>query len=236
MESYAYLLLGLSLLAILAVLLLRRRDLVPKAIKLGIVGSLAGLAAESFYFRDYWRPPTTLGLAKFSPEDLIFGFAITALSVLAIPLFTHQHFAAGAEKARKKTFMLLFALGVTALLVFNLWQGLNSVLVSCVVFLVFSLIILALRPDLVGPAFYSALTVTTITLVIYAVLFDVMAPEFWDKYWLLADTKWGITILGNIPLTEMMWYFSWVLFASVSYPFASGTSLKENRSSKVKSG
>jgi hypothetical protein len=60
----------------------------------------------------------------------------------------------------------------------------------------------------------------------YIILFDVISPHFWDNYWLLADTKWGITIFGNVPVTELVWYASWAVFVSVSYPFISGKNIQ----------
>jgi hypothetical protein len=53
-------------------------------------------------------------------------------------------------------------------------------------------------------------------------LFNMIFIDFWDKCWLLANTKYGITIYGNIPLTEMIWYFTWGSFSGVAYNFASG--------------
>jgi len=222
MEKYAYLILGLVLIWLAGVLILVRKDLVRLSIKLGVVGGVAGLLSELFYFRDYWRPPTTLGIAKISPEDFVFGFAITACSVIIYPVITRQRFGLYDGPNKIKTYLLFFTGGVLSLLTFNLGLGINSIFVSSALFLTFAVIIVYLRPDLLLPAVLSAVVLTALIVVTYMVLFNSLFPEFWDKYWLLANSKWGIMIFGNVPVTEMLWYFSWILFASVSYPFVSG--------------
>lgn len=61
-----------------------------------------------------------------------------------------------------------------------------------------------------------------ITIVIYHIIFNFIAPEYWNSYWLLANTKLGFTPIGNIPLTELVWYFSWGCFAGIEYDFTYG--------------
>jgi hypothetical protein len=51
-----------------------------------------------------------------------------------------------------------------------------------------------MRPDLWEPALYSALVLISLIIVIYVVLFNLVSPDFWDKYWLIADTKLGVTL------------------------------------------
>ena len=81
---------------------------------------------------------------------------------------------------------------------------------------------LSKRTDLLKEAFFSGLFVLIILFAVYHILFNLIFLDFWDKCWLLANTKYGITIYGNIPLTEMIWYFTWGSFSGVAYNFASG--------------
>lgn len=228
MEKYTYLLLGLLVVAPLIGILFARKDLAGKAIKLGALGGFAGLLAEFFYFRDYWRPPSLMGTATISVEDFIFGFAITALSFTAYTWLFKAKFIEQAYPSRHKLYLLFFVGGLAAMVLFNLHLGVNSIFVSSAVFLFFTAIILFMRRDLIKVGLYSAGIVTAFIGAVYILLFNVISPQFWDKYWLLADTKWGITILGNVPLTEMIWYVSWIVFASVSYPFVSGKAIHQN--------
>jgi len=209
-------------LAVLLIAMLIRRDLVSKSVKLGIIGGIAGLPADLFYFRDYWRPPTVFGVARISPEEFVFGFAITALSVIAYLLLTKSSFVQAGRPNRKKRYFEFFLGGVMTVFIFNVGLGINSIFVTSFVFIILAGIILFERNDLIIPAFCSVVAVTALMIVVYVILFDVVSPQFWNKYWLLTNTKWGVTFLGNVPLTEMLWYVSWVLFASVSYPYASG--------------
>lgn len=222
MDRYAYFLLGLFLLTPLIGILLARKDLTGKAIKLGLLGGLAGLLAEVFYFRDYWHPPTLFGNAVISIEDFIFGFAITALSFAAYLWAFNADFRERVHPSRSRLYLLFFIGGFFTMLFFNLYLGINSIFVSSVVFLFLTVIILFMRSDLVKVGVYSAGMVSIFIVAIYLVLFNIISPQFWVNYWALADTKWGVTILGNVPLTEMLWYGSWIIFASISYPFVSG--------------
>src|SRR5258706_14284145 len=90
MERYIYLLLVLLLLAALTSMLWARRDLRNMGLSVGLAGGLAGLISEIWFFRDYWRPPTLLGVAHISPEDFLFGFAIGALAAVVYPALTRR--------------------------------------------------------------------------------------------------------------------------------------------------
>lgn len=225
MDKYAYLLLGLSLAAVLAVLLLVRKDLAPKAVKMGLFGGLIGLLAQAFYIRDYWQPPTLLGVNKLSLEDFIFGFVIIALSVTIYPALFGYVFGERKYPRRRRLFGLFFAGVFLSLFVFSVCMGVNSIAVSYAVFAIFGTVMLIMRRDLLRPALYTTIVLTTLMIVIYAVLFGIIAPDFWHNYWLLANTKWGATILGGVPLTEVAWYVCCGLFAGASYPFISGREL-----------
>uniref|UniRef100_UPI003F499386 lycopene cyclase domain-containing protein n=1 Tax=Actinomadura sp. CA-154981 TaxID=3240037 RepID=UPI003F499386 len=190
--------------------------------KFGMLGGLAGLAAELFYFRDYWRPPSLTGTATFSPEDFFAGFGITALSFMVYPLLARQKFEQSNNSTGKRLYAGFFVVGTIALCFGSLIMGINSVLISSVAWLCFSAVMLVIRRDLIRVAAVSAGAVTGYFLVVYLLLFNIVAPEFWREYWLLSDSKWGITFLGNVPLTEMVWYLTWALFGGISYPFASG--------------
>lgn len=231
MDKYTYLFLSVAVFALFLVVISSRKDLYRVVLKLGLVGGAAGLISELFYFRDYWRPPSLAGIATISLEDFLFGFAITALSVVIYPVLAKSAHKV-KHQPRKRLYGLFFILGLLSMFIFNLALEVNSIIVSSIVFLMLTVIILFIRTDLTRVAIVSSLTVVAAVVLIYLVLFNIVSPNFWNDYWLLANSKWGITILGNLPLTEMLWYFCWVLFASVSYPFASGKELVDKAISK----
>ncbi len=222
METYTYLLLGIAIVIPVIIFLILRRDLISIVIKPGLIGGAAGLIAELFYFRDYWRPPSLVGVAKISPEDFVFGFAITAIGLIAYPVLTRTAFCKSAFPSRMKVFGCFVIFALTSLIIFNIVLKINSIFVSSANFLILAVIIILMRRDLLKPALVSAALVTVFILVIYIGLFDFLSPEFWDKYWLLANTRSGLTILGNVPITEIIWYFTWTLLASTLYPFVTG--------------
>lgn len=220
--KYAYLLLCVALLLCLGALLAFRRDLRATALRTGSLGGLAGLVSEAFYFRDYWRPPSLVGVAKISLEDFLFGFAITGLSAIVYACVCKRRLAPGTFASRHKLFGLFFVIGLGCMVVFNVLLGINSIVVSSLAFVLAAAVICLLRPDLLRPALYSAGIITLGLIAIYFVLFVVMFPDYWATYWLLAHTSLGLTILGGIPVTELAWYFSWALLASISLPFVNG--------------
>ena len=141
MDTYAYLFLSLYVLAILLVLVFARNDLARISLKLGLIGGVAGLVAELFYFRDYWLPPTILGQGTISFEDFIFGFSITALSAILYPVLTRTTFE-NKFTPYKKLFGLFFIVGAVALILFNIALDINSIFVSSILFALFTVIIL----------------------------------------------------------------------------------------------
>lgn len=220
-DKYGYLFLGIFLFVIWISFYIIRKDIRRKLIKVSWFGGFAGFIAEYWYFKDYWHPYSVLGRKIVSVEDFIFGFTITGISVVAYDIFfktKDQEFVAN----NKRTFGIMFLIGVVSLFVFNIFLGYNSIFVSSITFVILTVFMLINRADLLKEAFYSGFIMLIMMFVNYHILFNMIFIDFWDKCWLLANTKYGITIYGNIPLTEMIWYFTWGSFSGVAYNFASG--------------
>lgn len=222
MDTITYFLIGALLLLPWVVIYFFKPSLRKKMLKTSIMGGLAGFIAEYWYFKDYWHPPTLLGQTVVSFEDFLFGFTITGLSVTV-----HQVFYTVAterkEKSRKKMFGIMFLCGVAIMMVLNVLLKYNSIIVSCLCFMCFTLLMMYIRPDLMGQAFLSGLLMLLVILPVYLLLFDLLNTRYWDKYWLLARTPLGIRILGHIPVTELIWYFTWGCFAGIAHSFATGS-------------
>ncbi len=231
MVAYTYLLLGLFLFVGLIIELFYRQDLIKLALKVGIIGGCAGIISEIFYTRDYWRPPSIFGFHKLSLEDFLFGFSVTALSAITYLVLFNYELPIVNKLARKKTFYMLFFIGLLVFIFLNIGLDINSIFSSSVLFFIFAIYILTCRKDLFHLAVYSTIIILCFVVLVYVLLFDFVAPNFWNDYWLLARTKYGITILGSLPLSELIWYFSWIFFASISYPFVSGKSLSKIKNS-----
>lgn len=111
------------------------------------------------------------------------------------------------------------------MIIFNGFFHINSIFVSSFAFLIIASWMILLRKDLFVPSLLSGLLFTLFALLIYVILFDLLSPNFWNNYWLLENTKYGIKVLGNIPLTELFWYFSWGCLAGIAYDFTMGKGL-----------
>ncbi|MBC9796115.1 lycopene cyclase domain-containing protein [Sinomicrobium weinanense] len=221
MDKYAYLFISVLLFVPWLAFCLSRPDLKKKILKTSVLGGLAGLIAEFWYFRDYWQPPSLFGKATVSPEDFLFGFFITGIAVAGYDVAFRKTNATGAKK-RKKFFAGLFATGVFSLFIFNNWMGFNSIFVSSLAFVAFSVVMSLFRKDLWLPSLISGMLTVLIIIPVYAIIFNLLYPDFWNKYGLLSGSAYGIAVLGHIPVTELVWYFSWGSMAGIAYDFASG--------------
>ncbi|MGS2761903.1 lycopene cyclase domain-containing protein [Sinomicrobium sp. M5D2P9] len=221
MDQYIYLFISVFLCVPWIIFFRSRPDLRRKIWKASVIGGFAGLIAEFWYFRDYWHPPSSVGSATVSPEDFLFGFFVTGLAVSVYDVVFRKTTSNG-EQRRKKHFAFLFLTGVGALFLFNNLLGFHSIFVSSVSFIIFSIIMVIVRKDLWRPLLASGILILLLIIPIYAIIFNLMSPTYWDSYGLLSGTPYGATILGNIPLTELLWYFSWGCMAGIAYDFASG--------------
>jgi hypothetical protein len=224
MDRLVFLLMGLGLLALWLFLWALRADLRSAMLKVSLVGGGAGLVAELWYFRDYWRPPVLTGIARPSPEDVLFGFAVTGVAFAAHKTAFRRGMAPGAPRR----YPVAAGLGLAGLaaLVAGTAAGMNSIFVSSAAFVACAAAMATLRRDLIRPAFESAALLVGAMLPVYLLLFDVVSPDYWDRYWLLRHTSWGILVLGNIPVTEILWYTSWGALAGIAYEFTTGRLLR----------
>lgn len=224
MDRLVFLLMSLALLALWLCLWALRADLRSAMLKVSLVGGAAGLVAELWYFRDYWRPPVLAGVARPSPEDALFGFAVTGVAFAAHKTAFRRAMAPGAPRR----YPLAAGLGLAGLaaLVAGTAAGMNSIFVSSAAFVACAAVMATLRRDLIRPAAESAALLVAAMLPIYLILFDVVSPAYWDRYWLLRHTSWGVLILGNIPVTEILWYASWGALAGIIYEFTTGRVLR----------
>jgi lycopene cyclase-like protein len=194
-------------------------------LKVSLVGAGAGLVSELWYFRDYWRPPVLGGVARPSVEDALFGFAVAGVAFAAHKVAFRRELAPGAPRRYPVAAGLGLA-GLAALVACTLVLGMNSIFVTSAAFVLSAGVMVAMRPDLLRPALESAALLVAAMLPIYLALFDAVSPAYWNRYWLLRDTRWGVLVLGNIPLTEILWYASWGALAGIAYEFTTGRTLR----------
>lgn len=54
------------------------------------------------------------------------------------------------------------------------------------------------------------------------VILNAWNPDYVDQVWLLINTPLDVAILGNIPLTEVLWYFAAGCFLGCAPQYAAG--------------
>ena len=200
-----------------------RQDLRKRMLKAGFFAVPFGWVSEIWYFEDYWQPPTTAGVGQFSIEDGLSAFFIVSLSITLFDVFFTEENIKN-QKKRVPAFTFLLILGISLMAIFSSLLKFNSIFVTGFACYFVTGIILMMRPDLWFPALLSGILNALLFILIYIVLFNIIFPEFWKTHWLLNKTQYNLTILGNIPLTEVLWYNSWGTLAGCLYDFAGGYS------------
>lgn len=187
---------------------------------------------DDVWFRvDYWNAPEIFSIYPVAIEDILFSFVITGVTATIYDaIFTKKQIQ--FYKKRVKMSLLFFPITMGLFFLLNNIFGLNSMYMWAIPMFIFAFIIIILRKDLIKPSLFTALSMSIIIIPIYMILFNYFAPDFWDKYWFLADTKHGITILGNVALLEVLYYFSYGTVAGIIYDFAKGTKKVHNNLGK----
>ncbi len=223
MGKYAYLFFSLYLLFVWLIFFWRLKKESRKIlIKISIAGSVAGLIAEIWYYKDYWHPPTLFNNTKVSLEDLLFGFAFTGIAATIYEVILKKE-SEKYRKGHKIIFIILFFTGIFSLLLFNNLLKINSVIVTTLEFLTFAFIMVLIRKDLAMRFIMSGILSLLLMIPIYVLLFDFLFPAYWDEHWLLVDTTFGMRAIDNIPVLELFWYFSWGCLAGIVYDFYYGS-------------
>ena len=215
--KYYYLVYNLFFLTLLAGILWRRRDLVKDALPAFIFGAIAGPVSEILYFADYWRPPSILSISNVHLEDVIFGVAIFGLALTVYPFVSRQRLGP-VTSGNEKHVRTLGVLGLGALCMIILMGGLklNSVYATSITFVVLWLLICAWRRDLFGPGLITGVIFAGIALFVYGIFLNLfVTQQELHAFWLLHGSKLGITIFGNVPVSELVWFFGTGTFLSI---------------------
>jgi hypothetical protein len=177
---------------------------------------------EYWCLQDYWNPPGYYLFSFISYENILFFFVVTGINATTYDfIFATKNIK---EEKRRVNYMYFYVVGfILSLFVFTDYFGFNSILVISTCSIIFSMSMILIRRDLLRPAATSGVVILLIFILIYSLLFNKIYPEYWHHYWLLEDTNLGVTLLGNIPATELYWAFSWGCFSGIAYDFASGS-------------
>ena len=231
MEKYGYLYICLFLIIPCGLLYLYNPRLRNRLIKAGLIAIPFAFVEDVWFRIDYWYPPEILSIYPFGLEDILFAFLKTGIGItLFDALFTKKQEV--AYKQRKGIALIFFPFVILSFYILNNVLGVNSMYMWAISFFIVTLVILIFRKDLIIPSLVSAILFTIIVIPIYMLLFNFLIPNFWDEYWYLAETKHGLKVFGNVPVLELLYYFSFSCVCAIMYDFAKGTKKIPNKLGK----
>ncbi|MEW6407617.1 MAG: lycopene cyclase domain-containing protein [Patescibacteria group bacterium] len=225
--KYFYLITSLFFLLIWFVIFRRLKGLRKHILILSLLTASFGPISEFWYFADYWQPDIALPLPFLGGvEDLIFGFAIGGIAAFIFEaLFVKKLCYCESKKLKRDWFLFIFFIVEGFfMIVFNNLLGINSIFASSLGMVVLAIVMFAMRKDLIVNALSSAVLVAGVMFVIYFLgqIFSPNAHLWMSRIWKLYGRPEGILILKHIPLTEMIWGFSWGLIWGPMYEFLVG--------------
>lgn len=193
---------------------------------MSLITAFFGPISEIWYFADYWKPEIVLPLPFIGGlEDLLFGFSIGGIGAFAYESLFLKGLCFCEKKKKREWFLLVFfAFEGLVMIILNNLLGLNSIYASAIGMIVFAVIMLTLRRDLIIHAVGSAILVAGVMFLIYY-LGQEFFPEghFWmERIWKLSGTSEGVILFKHIPWTEMLWGLSWGLVWGPMYEFLVG--------------
>lgn len=224
-QEYTYLSLSITILAVWLVLSALRPDLRRMLMQSGLWVAAAGPVAEFWHFQDYWHPPLIWHIGPVAPETLLFGFGIGGICAGLYPVLHGATIRKARLPSRWKEFSMMILAFILALILFSDGTHVNSIIVVSAVFLACAAFIAYRRRDLFLPSLLTGIESAALIVPVYW-MFLYLAPEFLSKYWLLWNTPIGVRIFFGIPLTEIVWFFSWGCFMGGIYHFVAGTELR----------
>lgn len=217
MLEYSYLFYSLFFLSILGVIFLLRRDLIRDSFPALIFGAIAGPVSEILYFSDYWRPESILKVGPILIEDVLFGSAIFGLALVLYPFIRRMKLGpvlSGNDRHVRTFGTLLFA--AMSMILFMGILKVNSVFATAITFVLLWLFISLRRRDLFLPGLLSGALFAGALTILYAIVLNVLVPaEYLERVWLLSDSGLGLTFLGNVPASEIAWFFGVGCFLSI---------------------
>ncbi|MBI2010778.1 MAG: hypothetical protein HYS89_00870 [Candidatus Colwellbacteria bacterium] len=222
---YAYAALTIPFIAVWLILFIFSKNTRKEQLILSSLFAPLGPISELIYFRDYWLPqsiwPFSFGTFPFMIEDLVFAFVIAGIGGVIYEAVLRKRLAStGARLPRRIRPFIIALLGI-ATMFFLLKMGINSIYASSAAFLVIALLIIANRRDLLADALGSGVGVMLIMFLSYFLLSNVIVKntdQLLMQAWLIYGEPIAIRFLG-IPLTEMIWGFTWGLVIGPLYEF-----------------
>lgn len=182
-----------------------------------------GPLSELLYFRDYWYPesafPLQLGPIHTLVEDSLFAFAFAGITTTLYQIVRGHYLIAGSNlKGGARQSCLLVAIVSLSLIFLG---ELNSIFATSIGFLMGAAWMVWRRPDLFWPALGSGFLVMLMMLAVYLAGYYAVenSEDILRNIWKLYEAPWGSRRMAGIPLTELIWAFSFGTFFGPLYAF-----------------
>ena len=200
--------------------------MIKEIIFISIIGAFVGPLSELWYLTDYWRPQL-FNNRMIGIEDFLFGFFISGIATSIYEEVFGKRFIKRSRREHRWYLgvfpFLILGIIFTSILVFGI--GINSLYSTVAILIIFSLVIIYKRRDLLFDSLLSGILLGVIMILIYLILLTVF-PELINRFWYL-DSLSNIFIL-RIPIEELIWAFAVGMFVGPLYEFLVGLRLKNN--------
>jgi hypothetical protein len=223
--KYAYFVLVIPFLLVWLLLFIFSKDTRKEQLWMSLLLAPFGPVSELIYFKDYWLPQSILsfnvGTFPVFVEDILFAFAIGGIGGIIYEALFRRHLLKLSRPVHYKIGLPMIVLLATAVALTLFFVGLNSIFATSAGFVVATGLVIAQRKDLLVDSLVSGLAVMLTMMLTYLILFNIVAntDDLFRQGWLLYDTPLDIRLFDSVPLTEMVWGFSWGLIAGPLYEF-----------------
>ena len=222
---YFYLALTTPFLLVWLILFILSKRTRKEQLLMSVLVAPAGPILEILYFHDYWLPESVLYSSLFSHlvmlEDVMFMFWIGGIGAVVYEALMKRYAGQIKNKIHYPIGLPLILAMAVIICLGLFYRGVNSIFASSFAFLVGAALIVSQRKDLLINSLASGLAVMLIMFCSYLLgrIIFINAEEILWQAWFLYGSSLGATVLG-IPLTEMVWGFSWGALAGPLYEFA----------------
>lgn len=215
MYQFSYLCGALGVGAVWLIFFLLRPDLRRPMIEMSLLFGIGGIAAQIVYAEDWWSPDnlthTMIGI-----EDYLFGFFAGGAAGFAYEVLFSKRLS--DRNKPKPAFSFRYLGSLLMLLFFGLYYAtdLHSFVPTILAFGIPTLLLLTMRPDLIGNSLFVALFSIFLSYCFIGV------PELVTPGWVEATWKFdklsGIRI-GVVPMEDFVWFILGGAFMGPLYKY-----------------
>jgi len=220
--SYAYLVLDIPFFVTWLLLFYFSKKTRKEQLVMSLILLPLGSISEIIYFRDYWLPngvwPMYFGVLPIFIEDFIFSLSIGGIGAVVYESLIKRKQVRSRVHKHISIVVIAVIFSIVSLGLIKL--GFNSIYATSIGFFISALLILAQRRDLFLDSIFSGLAVMIIMFLSYLILFNLTSNigELYKKIWLLYGTPLDMRLF-NIPMTEMVWGFTWGMLVGPIYEY-----------------